>query len=76
MYYVVGCSDCSAYWILEGEQETTTCRSCGTRHKVKKLKRFIESPDKAVVREARAELLAEKAGYGDEYREQRDSHFD
>lgn len=74
MYYVVGCSDCSALWILEGEQETTVCRSCGTRHDTDGLKRFIETEEKAVAREARAEMLAERAGHGDEYRAARDNH--
>lgn len=72
MYSVVGCSDCGSFWILEGDQETTVCRSCGKQHTTEKLKRFIQTPEKEEAKEARAELLAEKAGYGDEYREQRE----
>lgn len=71
MYYVVGCPECRAIWILEGEQESTTCRSCRKQHQLKKLKRFIETEHKNVAVEARAEILAEQAGQKDEYREAR-----
>ena len=67
MYYLVGCPDCSALWILEGEQETTMCRSCRTRHQVDSLRRFVETEEKVVATEARAEILAERSGHGDDY---------
>lgn len=68
MYSLVGCSDCNALWILEGEQETTTCRSCGKRHQVDSLRKFVETEVKEVARERRAEMLADRAGHGEEYR--------
>jgi hypothetical protein len=75
MYLVVGCSNCSGYWVTEEDQDTSMCRRCGKRHQLDRLKRFIRTDDIAVAREKRARLLAEKAGFKDEY-ESASEHFD
>lgn len=64
MYAVVGCSDCGTYWLLSDPdgQDSATCPRCGTRHRVRALRRFFEADDRAAARQARARLLAEKAG--------------
>jgi hypothetical protein len=51
------------------------CRRCGKRHQLDRLKRFIRTDNIAVAREKRARLLAEKAGFKDEY-ESASEHFD
>lgn len=62
MYAVVGCSECSALWVIEGRPETTTCPRCGTRHQTDQRKRFVETEDKAKAREIRASMLANRQG--------------
>lgn len=69
MYAVVGCADCGTYWLLTdpGEQESATCRRCGTSHRTRKLRRFFESSDRSAAVQARAQLLAEKHGDGESF---------
>ena len=67
MYAVVGCSECSALWIVEGHPKTTQCPRCRTRHRFEKLKSFVETPDENEARDARAAMLAERSG-GEEAR--------
>ncbi len=67
MYAVVGCSECSALWIITTDPETTECPRCGTRHQVAKLKRFVETEDKAHAREIRGSMLANRQGEGDAF---------
>jgi hypothetical protein len=64
VYAVVGCTDCGGLWVLADprDQETATCRSCGRRHRTGKLRRLFESEDRASARDARARMLAERAG--------------
>lgn len=62
MYAVVGCTDCSALWIVEGTPETTECRRCGSRHTFEKLRKFIETADRAEARDHRATILAQRQG--------------
>lgn len=62
MYAVVGCSACSALWIVEGRPETTGCPRCGRRRRFDKLKKFVETADEDDAREARAAMLAERGG--------------
>ncbi|UIP01111.1 DUF5817 domain-containing protein [Halobaculum sp. CBA1158] len=64
MYAVVGCRSCGTYWLLSDPdaQETATCPRCDSRHPTKRLHRFYESEDRAAAAEARAKLLADKAG--------------
>ena len=67
MYAVVGCGNCTAFWVVEDRPETTGCPRCGKRHQYKKLKRFAETPDPDEARQARAALLADREGYGDAF---------
>ncbi|MFB6138710.1 MAG: DUF5817 domain-containing protein [Halobacteriaceae archaeon] len=67
MYAVVGCSDCSALWVVADDPETTECPRCGTRHTFDRLKRFFEGEDPESAREARAALLADRADAGDAF---------
>jgi predicted nucleic acid-binding Zn-ribbon protein len=67
MYAVVGCGECSALWVVEGEPETTGCPRCGTRHQYAKLKRFVETDDEAHAREVRASMLANRRGEGEAF---------
>lgn len=69
MYAVVGCSDCSALWVIEGRPETTECPRCGTRHAADKLKRFTETEDRDHAREVRASMLASRQGEGEAFAE-------
>lgn len=62
MYAVVGCRDCGAYWVVEGDPVTTRCPRCSTRHRFAKLHRFAEADDPDVAREARSRIVREQAG--------------
>lgn len=62
MYRVVGCRDCGALWIVADQPETTACQRCGTRHRLERLHAFAETEDEAAARQARAALLADRAG--------------
>lgn len=65
MYAVVGCGECDALWVVEGEPETTACPRCGTRHRFDRLRRFAETDDEARARRARTTMLAERSGDAD-----------
>lgn len=65
-YSLVGCSGCDALKIVDGTPKTTTCSNCNARLKFRKLKRFYESDDTAKVSQAKAVLLARRAGEEDE----------
>ncbi len=67
MYAVVGCSDCSALWVIDPDPETVTCPRCGTRHRVDQLKRFVETDDEAEARELRASMLANRQEEGEAF---------
>jgi DNA-directed RNA polymerase subunit RPC12/RpoP len=67
MYAVVGCSACSALWILEGRQETARCPQCGKTHQYKKLKKFVETEDADHAREVRASMLASRGGHAESF---------
>ena len=69
MYAVVGCGECRAVWVVDGEPEATGCPRCGKRHQFGKLKRFAETADPDEARQARAALLADREGYGDAFAE-------
>jgi DNA-directed RNA polymerase subunit RPC12/RpoP len=62
MYAVVGCSECSALWVLEGDPETSECPRCGSRRPREKRREFYRSENADDAREARARLLAERQG--------------
>lgn len=63
MYAVVGCSDCEALWVVEGRPETTSCPRCGTRHRHKKLKKFVTCDTASEAKDARSRLLARRGGH-------------
>lgn len=67
MYAVVGCSDCSALWVVEGRPETTQCPRCGSRKQFEKLRQFVTTDDADHAREVRASMLATRSGHGDAF---------
>lgn len=67
MYAVVGCSECSNLWIIEGRTETTQCPRCGSRKAYKKRKKFVETDDANHARDVRASMLANRQGEGDAF---------
>ncbi|MFC4248696.1 DUF5817 domain-containing protein [Natribaculum luteum] len=69
MYAVVGCSECSNLWIIEGRSETTQCPRCGSRKKYEKRKKFVETEDGDHAREVRASMLANRQGHGEAFAE-------
>jgi len=70
MHAVVGCSDCSALWVVAGnDQETARCPRCGARHQFDRLKRFVETDDEAHAREVRASMLAARQDESDAFAE-------
>ena len=69
MYAVVGCSECSALWVVEGRPETTQCPRCGSRRQHAKRRKFVETDDEDHAREVRASMLANRQGHGDAFAE-------
>lgn len=67
MYRVVGCSECTALWIVEGRPETSECPRCGSRRGMDKRRTFLRTDDADEAREARARLLAERQGEAEAY---------
>ncbi|QDX40733.1 DUF5817 domain-containing protein [Salarchaeum sp. JOR-1] len=67
MYAVVGCSECSALWILEGRPETTECPRCGSTRQFSKRRKFVTTEDEDHAREVRSSMLANRSGYGDAF---------
>lgn len=66
-YAVVGCTDCNAFWVVDGRPETTQCPRCEKRHQWTKLKKFVQTDDEDHAREVRASILASRAGHGDTF---------
>ncbi|GAA0671158.1 DUF5817 domain-containing protein [Natronoarchaeum mannanilyticum] len=69
MYAVVGCTDCSALWLVEGRQQTAQCQRCGKTHQFEKLKKFVETDDEDHAREVRASMLANRQDHGEAFAE-------
>ncbi|MDQ2052548.1 DUF5817 domain-containing protein [Natronolimnohabitans sp. A-GB9] len=67
MYAVVGCSECSNLWIIEGRSETIQCPRCGSRRAYEKRKKFVETEDASHARDVRASMLANRQGEGDAF---------
>ncbi|MFB6106395.1 MAG: DUF5817 domain-containing protein [Halobacteriaceae archaeon] len=67
MYAVVGCSNCSALWVVEDHPETTRCPRCGTRRRYDALKKFHTAESADAAKQARAAMLAERSGHGDAF---------
>jgi len=69
MYAVVGCSACSALWVVEGRPETSQCPRCGQRRQHAKRRAFVETDEESHAREVRASMLANRQGHGEEFAE-------
>jgi len=69
MYAVVGCSECSALWVVEGRPERSECPQCGTTRQYAKRKQFVTTDDPDRAREARAAMLAKRQGHEEAFAE-------
>jgi len=69
VYAVVGCSECSMLWVVEGRPETSQCPRCGTRRPYAKRRKFVSTEDEDHAREVRASILANRSGHGDSFAE-------
>lgn len=69
MYAVVGCSDCSALWVVEGRPERSECPTCGTTKQYAKRKQFVATDDPDHAREVRAAMLAKRQGHEEAFAE-------
>ena len=69
MYAVVGCSECSALWVVEGRPETSQCPRCGGRRQHAKRRKFVETDDEDHAREVRSSMLANRQGHGEAFAE-------
>jgi len=69
MYAVVGCSDCSALWIVEGRPDASECPRCGARRKFAKRRKFVTTEDEDHAREVRASMLANRRDEGEAFAE-------
>jgi len=67
VYRVVGCSDCSALWVLSGRPDTSGCPRCGTTHSFDRLRTLAEREEEDAARQARAALLADRQGESDAF---------
>jgi hypothetical protein len=67
VYAVVGCSECSMLWVVEGRPETSQCPRCGTRRPYAKRRKFVSTEDEDHAREVRASILANRSGHGDSF---------
>ncbi|GGM56514.1 putative nucleic acid-binding Zn-ribbon protein [Halarchaeum rubridurum] len=67
MYAVVGCSDCSMLWVVEGDPERTKCPRCGTSKAHAKRKEFVTTEDREHAAEVRASMLANRSGHGEAF---------
>jgi hypothetical protein len=69
VYAVVGCSECSMLWVVEGRPETSQCPRCGTRRPYARRREFVSTDNENHAREVRASILANRGGYGDAFAE-------
>lgn len=60
MYAVVGCSECSALWIVETGAESSQCPRCGTTRPLAKRANLATAEDEDRARDLRTQLLAER----------------
>jgi len=67
MYSVVGCTDCSALWVIEGRPETSQCPRCGKRRQFDLLRKFAQTETVDAARQARAAMLAERQDLGEAF---------
>ena len=69
MYAVVGCSECSALWVIEGRPERSQCPRCGGTRQHAKRRKFVETDDEDHAREVLASMLANRQGQGEAFAE-------
>lgn len=69
MYAVVGCSECSALWVVEGRPDRSECPTCGTTKQYAKRKQFVTTDDPDHAREVRAAMLAKRQGHEESFAE-------
>ncbi|WP_367175749.1 DUF5817 domain-containing protein [Haloarcula rubripromontorii] len=65
-YAVVGCTDCSALWLIDkSSDESSTCPTCGRTHDRGRLRSLATAEDRAVAAQRRSALLASRCGESD-----------
>jgi len=69
MYAVVGCDECAALWIVEGDPETSQCPRCGRTRGHEKRREFVTTEDEDHAREVRSSMLAARQGEGEAFAE-------
>lgn len=69
MYAVVGCDECQALWIVEGEPERSGCPRCGRTRLHEKRRKFVTTEDGDHAREVRASMLAARSGHDEAFAE-------
>jgi hypothetical protein len=69
MYAVVGCSECSSLWVVEGRPETSQCPTCGRTREHALRKQFVTTDDPDHAREVRASMLAARQDHSDAFAE-------
>jgi hypothetical protein len=69
MYAVVGCGECQALWIVEGNPERSECPRCGRSRKYEKRRKFVTTRDEDHAREVRASMLAARQDQSDAFAE-------
>jgi len=69
MYAVVGCGECSALWVVEGDPDRTECPRCGTSKKHEYRREFLTTEDAEYAREVRASMLASRQGESEAFAE-------
>jgi hypothetical protein len=69
MYAVVGCDECQALWVVEGQQERSGCPRCGRTRRHEKRRKFVTTEDGDHAREVRASMLAARSGHDEAFAE-------
>jgi hypothetical protein len=69
MYEVVGCDECQALWVVEGDPEQSGCPRCGRTRLHEKRRAFVTTEDGDHAREVRASMLAARSGHGEAFAE-------
>lgn len=69
MYAVVGCDECAALWIVEGDPETSQCPRCGRTRGHEKRREFVTTENEDHAREVRSSMLAARQGEGEAFAE-------
>lgn len=65
-YHVVGCTDCSALWIIDNKSATSAvCTGCGRRHQRDKLRSLATASNREEAAQQRSALLISRRGEAD-----------